>query len=103
MALTSTDPTTDSRRESRHADQLRDAAIVQTAQHGEALRAGGYTSGLGDEVLVTDPAEFSHEDVATFYLLAAQVIDQRLNHQQSLTPVEDRFVSRVLDHAGLEL
>lgn len=94
-----TDPTTDQRRETRHAEQLRSAAVVETAQHGEALRAGGYTSGLGDDVLVTDPAEFSHEDLATFYSVASRLIERA---QEGLSPVEHKFVSRLLDYAGIQ-
>lgn len=102
MPTTATDPATDPRRQSRHADKLRDLAIVATRQHGEALRAGGYTTGLADDVHPTDPAEFSNEDLATFYTLGASLIVSSLTTQTSLSAIENKFVSRILDYAGVQ-
>lgn len=99
--VTTTAP--DPRRDMHHGDKLRDASIAEAAKHTEAVRAGGYTSGLGDEVLVTDPAEFTHQDLAMFYGLAARLIYRQPTTGVKLSQAEDKFVSRMLDHAGIEL
>jgi hypothetical protein len=99
MATTTTDHTTDP---SRFSAELRNEVIYATAKHGEALREGGYISGLGDEVLVTDPAEFTHQDLATFYGLAASLIEGELATGVPLSPAEKQFVDRMVGYAGLK-
>lgn len=102
MHTTPTAPSTDHRRTLANVEKLRGLALIATVQHGEAIRAGGYTTSHGDEVLPTDPAEFSNEDLATFYTLAAQLIEGHLLTQRHMTPAVEKFVSRVLGYAGVQ-